>query len=455
MKKIYIIGIGGAGTSALAMIYKKRGFDVYGSDDGDGFYTDELQKNDIKVYDKYTNEHITKDIDLVVHVSAIDQNNIELIKARELSLEIISYAEAIARLTKELNTIAICGTHGKTTTTALTAYAFIGLNLDPTVIVGSKISAWGSGAHAGRSKYFIIEADEYLDKLALYNPQSVILTSVDFDHPDFFEDFVAYKKVFSNFVAKIPESGFLVACGDDSDVREIAQNARCQVFFYGERELNNCCIVNRNTNKNGQKIKIKFRNKEYIIKTQLFGTHNAKNAVAAWLMTLLISTNQKQDTQDLSSQSLAISDGINMCVGTTRRFEKKGELQGAVLIDDYAHHPEEIEATLKAVREVFPDKKIIVAFHPHTFSRTEALLDEFAQVLSKADEVIVLDIFASAREERGNITAQDLVDKVDCKEKQNIHAIDELAEWMKNNLTKDDVFITLGAGDIYQVYNLL
>ncbi len=456
MKKVYIIGIGGAGTSALAMIYKKRGFDVCGSDDGDGFYTDELQKDGIKIYDEYASEHITDDIDLVVHVSAINQNNIELVRARELSLEIISYAEAIARLTKELNTIAVCGTHGKTTTTALIAHAFIELNLDPTVIVGSKISAWGSGAHAGKSKYFIIEADEYLNKLALYNPQSVILTSVDFDHPDFFEDFVAYKKVFSNFIAKIPESGFLVACGDDSDVREVALSANAQVFFYGEGELNNCRIVSRDTNKNGQEIKIKFRDEEFIVKTQLFGAHNAKNAVAAWLMTFLVFTDQKQqDAQDLSDQSLAISDGINTCVGTARRFERKGELQEAVLIDDYAHHPEEIEATLKAVREVFPNKKIIAAFHPHTFSRTEALLDEFAQALSKADEVIVLDIFASAREEQGNITAQDLVDKVDCKEKQNIHTIDELAKWMKNNLTKDDVFITLGAGDIYQVYNLL
>ncbi|HIP50246.1 MAG TPA: UDP-N-acetylmuramate--L-alanine ligase [Candidatus Pacebacteria bacterium] len=455
MKKVYIIGIGGAGTSALAIIYKKRGFDVSGSDDGDGFYMNELQKQKIEVYDKYDSEHIVGNIDLVVHVSAIDETNVELIKARELSIEIISYAEAIAHLTKELKTIAVCGTHGKTTTTALTAHAFIESNLDPTVIVGSKIPAWGSGAYAGKGEHFIIEADEYLNKLALYNPQSVILTSIDFDHPDFFADFLEYKKVFANFVAKIPENGFLVAHGDDDDVREVVLSAKCQVFFYGGRELNSCRIIERETNESGQKIIVKFRDEKYEISTQLFGLHNAKNVIAAWLMTFLITSNQRKTSRNPNTLPLVISDGISKCIGTARRFEKKGKLNGAILIDDYAHHPEEIKATLETVKEVYKNKKITVAFHPHTFSRTETLLNEFAESLSIADEIIVLDIFASTRETAGSITAQDLVDKVDCDKKQNIHTIDELADWMGNNLTKDNVFLTLGAGDIWKVYNLL
>ena len=459
MKKVYIVGIGGAGTSALAMIYKKRGFDVSGSDDGDGFYTNELQEQGIEVYDKYDSAHIAGDIDLVVHVSAINESNVELVRSRELSLEVISYAGAIAQLTKELKTIAVCGTHGKTTTTALVAHAFIESDLDPTVIVGSKISAWGSGAYAGKGEYFIIEADEYLNKLALYNPQSVILTSVDFDHPDFFANFLKYKKVFRDFVARIPQDGVLVAHGDDDDVREVALSAKCQVFFYGGRELNNCRITKREVGEDGQKITVKFRDKEYEISTQLFGLHNAKNAIAAWLMTFLITSNRRQDLRNLKVLPSVISEGISKCAGTARRFEKRGNLNGAILIDDYAHHPEEVSATLKTAKEVYQkkttDKKIIVAFHPHTFSRTEALLDEFAESLSIADEVIVLDIFASAREAGGNITAQGLVDKVDCDKKQNIHTIDELADWMRKKLTQDDVFLTLGAGDIWKVYNLL
>ncbi|XLQ19755.1 MAG: UDP-N-acetylmuramate--L-alanine ligase [Candidatus Moraniibacteriota bacterium] len=444
MKKIYIVGIGGAGTAALAKIYKEKGNVVSGSDEGDGFYVSNLVANNIEVFDKFDARHITNDIDFVVHTTAVKTDNIELQKANELSLEVLSYPEAIGKLTEGLKTIAVCGTHGKTTVTALTAHAFIEAGFSPTALVGSKIQSWGGGAYSGDGEYFILEADEYQNKLAFYNPFSVILTSVDFDHPDFFENFEVYKKTFSDFVTKIPEDGFLVAHGDDDDVRDVALSAKCQVFFYGERELNNCRITDRKVVENGQVVTVKFRGENHEIRTQLFGLHNAKNAVAAWLMNLLV-----------TNEEVAGSEGINKCVGTSRRFEKKGNLNGAVLIDDYAHHPEEVSATLKTAIEIFKDKNIIAAFHPHTFSRTEALLEEFAQSLSIADEVIVLDIFASAREIVGNITSQDLVDKVNCDKKQNIHTVDELADWMKNNLTENDVFITLGAGDIWKVYDII
>lgn len=444
MKKVFIVGIGGAGTSALAMVYKKKGFDVSGSDDGDSFYIKELSNAGIEVFDSFDANHITKDINLVVHTTVISNDNSEIQKAKKLSLEVLSYPEAVGKITKELKTVAVCGTHGKTTTTALTAHAFIAAGLQPTAIVGSKITQWGSGAYVDNGEYFILEADEYQNKLALYKPYAVILTNVDFDHPDFFADFQEYKKVFSDFVARIPKDGVLVACGDDDDVREVAQNTTCQVFFYGENEMNNCRITQRETNERGQIITVSFRDTNYEIKTQLFGLHNAKNAVAAWLMNGLIDNDVSSGTK-----------GIFECTGTARRFEKRSILNDAILIDDYAHHPEEIRATLETAKEVFKNKKIIAAFHPHTFSRTEALLDEFAETLSIADEVIVLDIFASARETTGNITSQDLINKINCDKKQNIHTINELAEWMQNNLSENDVFLTLGAGDIYKVYNLV
>ena len=444
VKKVYIIGIGGAGTSALALIYKKRGFDVSGSDDGDGFYVQELRQNGIEVFDEFDIEHIKQDIDLIVHTTAVNiKNNIELQKAKELSLAIMSYPQAVGEFTKDYKTIAVCGTHGKTTVTSLTAFGMIEADLYPTALVGSKISDWGSGAYVGGEKYFVLEADEYQNKLSHYNPYSVILTSVDFDHPDFFANFIVYKKVFADFVSRIPKDGFLVACGDDDDVREISQSASTQVFFYGERELNNCRITNREVIEDGQIVTVLFRDKNYEIKTQLHGLHNAKNAVAAWLMNFLV------------KPSVDSVKGIAKFAGTARRFERKGKLNDAILIDDYAHHPEEVSATLVTAKEIFKNKNIIVAFHPHTFSRTEALLDEFAQSLSIADSVIVLDIFASARETSGNITSQDLVNKVDCEQKQNISDIKSLASWMKNNLTKDDIFLTLGAGDIWKVYNII
>lgn len=444
MQKIFIIGIGGAGTSALAMVYKKRGFDVSGSDDGDSFYIKELSDVDIEIFDSFDENHITKDIDLVVHTTVIGDDNSEMKKSKELSLDILSYPEAIGKITKELKTVAVCGTHGKTTTTALTAHAFITSGLKPTAIVGSKITKWESGAYVDNGEYFILEADEYQNKLALYDPYAVILTSVDYDHPDFFANFDDYKKVFSDFVVRIPQSGILVAHGDDDDVRDVALSAKCQVFFYGESEMNNCRITKREINENGQIVTVSFRDANYKIQTQLFGLHNAKNAVAAWLVSFLIGGDVSKSAK-----------GISECVGTARRFEKRGTLNGAILIDDYAHHPEEIRATLETAKEVFKNKKIIAAFHPHTFSRTEALFDEFVEALNIADEVIVLDIFASARETSGSITSQDIVDKITDDKAQNIHTIEDLAQWMQDNLSENDVFLTLGAGDIYKVYDLI
>jgi UDP-N-acetylmuramate--alanine ligase len=445
MKKIYIVGIGGAGTSALALIYKKRGFDVVGSDEGDDFYVSNFEQEGIDVYHTFNALHITQDIDLVIYTTALSiEKNVELQKAKALSLKIQSYPEAVGELTQEYKTIAVCGTHGKTTTAALLAHAFVDIDKDPIALVGSKISNWNSGAYVGTGKYFILESDEYQNKLAFYKPYSIILTSLDYDHPDFFHTFEDYKKVFSDFVKKIPSNGFLVANGDDDDVRDVALSANCQVFFYGESKMNNCQIVNRNIDQKGQDIVVQFRDEEFEIKTQLFGIYNAKNVVAAWIMSFLV-----------SNDAVNSASGVSKCVGTARRFERRGELNGAILIDDYAHHPEEIKATLQTVKEIFQDKNIIVAFHPHTFSRTEALFDEFTQAFSIADEVILLDIFASVRETTGNITTQDLVDKINCNKKQNIHTIKELANWMKNNLTEKDVFLTMGAGDIYKVYDLI
>ncbi len=447
--KIYIIGIGGAGTSALATIYHKKGYEVMGVDEGDdGFYSDELRRNQITVHDHFNINHINGDIDLIVHSTSIQKNNCEMIEAIGQNIKIMSYPEAIGVLSHEMKTVAVCGTHGKTTTTALTAYAMISADIKPTVIVGSRIAAWGSGAYYAGDHYFIVEADEYQNKLALYYPFAVILTSIDFDHPDFFADFAIYKKTFSDFIKRIPQEGVLVACGDGIDVREVAHVAQCRVIFYGENDNNDCVIKSRSITDEGQEIVIAYHDNSYVINTQLYGAHNAKNAVAAWVM-----------SSSLTLQESKAAEGICEFVGTARRFEKRGYLNGAILIDDYAHHPEEIRATLNTAREIYPHKKIIVAFHPHTFSRTKALLNGFAETLNIADHVIVLDIYSSARESGGSVSAYDLVDAINAyakHDKAEYHAtVDELAVWMKDSLDDNDVLLTLGAGDIWKVYSII
>lgn len=444
MKKIYIVGIGGAGTSALAIVYAKNGHDVSGVDVGDGFYNAVLIQHGITVFDHYDPAHITADIDLVVHTTALSEDNPEIRAAKEIGITLRTYPDAVGDLTRHMPTIAVCGTHGKTTTTALLAHALIASGQNITAIVGSQVSAWGGGAYVSGQDHFIVEADEYQDKLSHYYPRHIIITSVDYDHPDYFVDEAAYQKVFVDFVNRVPKNGYVVACGDENAVRVVVHHANARVVYYGNSAHNDCRIIDRVSDDRGQRITVQYCDVQYVITTKLYGMHNAKNVVAAWLTNFLI-------TGDVNKGS----EGIASFVGTARRFERKENCNDAICIDDYAHHPAEISATITAAREIFADKRVVVAFHPHTFTRTKAFLSAFATALDLADHVVVLDIYGSARESVGEVSAYDVVDAINhihSDKAEHVPTIDDLAEWMKKNVHKDDVFLTLGAGDVWQVY---
>ena len=447
--KIYIVGIGGAGTSALANVFHKRGDEVLGSDVGDGFYTKKLKENGIVVYDDFEEEHIDDDIDFVVYSTAIEDNNVEIVQASKRKIDTITYPEALGRLTRNMCAICVCGTHGKTTTTALTGFAFIEAQVKPTVIVGSRVVGWGTGSRVLGDDLLIMEADEYQDKLALYDPCQIILTSVDFDHPDYFSDIGVYKDTFVRFINRMPSSGYLVACGDDENVRDItAQSIVRNIIHYGTSEGNDFQIIKRMVDEGGQRIYVrKINGEEFDFYIKLHGEHNAKNALAALIM-----------ASGATDQRQQVIKGLEKCRGTARRFERVGKLNGAILVDDYAHHPEELRATLSAAREVFSSKRLIVAFHPHTFTRTEALLDDFVDALSIADRIVVLDIYGSAREKKGNVSAEDIAAQVnDMTNEKAVYMpkIKDLAQWMKKELREGDVFFTCGAGDIWRVYEAL
>lgn len=450
MKKlnIYIIGIGGAGTSALARLYKSQRYNVSGSDDGDGFYDDSLKKEGIEVFKKFDAKNIPKEVDFVVHSTAFNDSNVEIAEVKNRNLKLLSYPKALGEITADYYTIAVCGTHGKTTTTGFTAHTLMSCQKDPTVIIGAPVTGWNTGGfRKGSEEFLVIEADEYQNKLALYHPKSVILTSLDFDHPDFFKDFDDYKKVFVDFVKRIPSQGFLIAYGDDQDVVKVARNAECKVITYGTKHNVDVHITKRKIIRGKQYIEFSYGGKDYDITINLFGLHNALNAIASWTMSFVLT-----GYVELSNK------GVSNFLGTKRRLEKRGKLGETLLFDDYAHHPEEIRATLSTLREVFPNKRIIAAFHPHTFSRTKALLEGFARMLDIASEVIILDIYGSAREEQGGVSSQDLVDEINQgiqKKAYNLKDIEELAKFIKENLTEDEVFITLGAGDIYKVYDII
>jgi UDP-N-acetylmuramate--alanine ligase len=446
--KVYAIGIKGSGLIAIVEILHARGMEVSGSDTKEKFFTDEILASfGIKYFEGFDAKNVPSDADLIIYSTAYSEsNNPEMAEAKRRNLPLISYPEILAYLFNQKFGLAVTGTHGKTTTSALLAETLRLVGTDPSAVIGSKVIGWGGNAINGLGEYFVVEADEYQNKLRLYNPKTVILTSCDFDHPDFFPDFSVYKQVFKDFVARIPKAGFLVVWGDSTDTLEIAQSCQAEVLTYGFGEECDFKISNYQfliSNKI-QKFEIIYKDKslgEFEIK--LVGKHNVLNAAAV----IAVGHKLKLDMEK-------VREALRSFQGTARRFQYIGARNGAVLIDDYGHHPEEIKATLKGAKELYPEKNIMAVFHPHTFTRTRALLHEFSQSFSDADEVIVLDIYGSARETQGGVHSKDLVkliNQFNNGKAKYVPTISEAAEYLKDRIGENDVVIAMGAGNVWEV----
>ena len=450
VKKIYCVGIKGSGVAAVAQILKARGFSVSGSDTGEKFFTDAILKRDaIPYFEVFSPDHLDESIDLVIHSTAYsEENNVEVGKAKELGLPMLSYPEMLGVLFNERVGIAVCGSHGKTTTSALLASVLQKAGLDPGAVIGSQVMDWDSSVLSGVGEYFVAETDEYQNKLQYYNPWSAILTSVDWDHPDFFPNVASYKKAFKDFVARIPHTGFLVVWGDSVDTIDVAKSTRARIVTYGFGEDSGYRVTNCDTLSEGAK---KIQTFEVIcgeekmgtFQTSLSGKHNVLNCTAV----IALASKMGIDLEVIRQAVAGFS-------GTKRRFEQIGEYNGALLIDDYAHHPDEIKATLGGARTRFPESQIYVVFHPHTFTRTKALLSEFSQSFDDADKVVIIDIYGSAREEHGGVSSQDLVkliNKYTHEKAEYVPTINEAIEYFSKILKEGDVLITMGAGDVWKI----
>ena len=465
LKKIYCIGIKGAGMTAVAEILQSRGIAVSGSDTKEVFYTDEILKRlDIQVKEEFTEGNIPDDCDLIVYSTAYNEdNNVEVKEAKTSGVQMMSYPEMLGVLFQEKLGIAVCGTHGKTTTTAMLAEAFSFAGKNPSAIVGSQVIAWQGSALAGDGEYFIAESDEYQNKLRFYQPWSAILTSVDWDHPDFFPDMTSYKEVFKTFVAKIPKNGYLVVWGDSADTIDVAKSATCQILTYGFGEDNLYRIMSHESRIMGnvamQSFEVFYDEKSLgEFETPLSGKHNVLNSTAVIALSHAVGL-------DLEKIKIALAQ----VKGTSRRFETIGKFNDALLIDDYAHHPDEIKPTLSGARARFGDQKIWTVFHPHTFSRTKALLQDFAQSFDDTEHVVVIGTYGSAREQGGpastrgddrsstqggEASSEDLVkliNKYNHGKAEYIPTIDEAVEYFKEKSGQYDVLITMGAGDVWRV----
>ena len=459
-KHIYLVGIKGAGMTALAELLISKGITVTGSDTSEHFYTDEILKRLSVFYkEEFTAENISSDVDLVIHSTAYKADtHPELLFAKEEGVEILSYPQAVGKLTEDTFTIAVCGTHGKTTTSSLLADTLKGLNQDPQAIIGSKIGQWGGSVLAGAGRFFVLEADEYQNKLAFYKPSAVILTSVDYDHPDFFPTIESYLQVFKDFVARIPKHGVLIYNGDDSQASLIAQSATCRTISYGFLRSNDIQIENfipnplDNFNSDGVVQSFDVIHADGLLgnfQLKLAGRHNAMNAasVVGFLHYLGLPLGEA-------------SKHMSRFLGTARRFEFLGERFGALIYDDYAHHPEEIATTLRAFRELYPKKNMVVIFHPHTYTRTKALLHEFAQNFEDANEVIVLPIYGSAREEHGGVSSEELVELINKyssdKNKARVESdYEKIEKEIAQSMGKETLVVSVGAGDVWRITHKL
>jgi UDP-N-acetylmuramate--alanine ligase len=414
MNNIYFVGIGGIGMSAIARMFLLEGKKVSGSDIAHSFVTEELEKMGIDIFYKQEEKNISSDIDLVVYTPAISKDHPELLRAQALNITTLSYPEMLGLISKEKYTIAVSGTHGKTTTTAMIAKILIDAGLDPTVIVGSFLKDQKSNFIAGNSKYLVVEACEYKRSFLNLYPNILIITNIDEDHLDYYKNIEDIQSAFRELASRLSLDDHLVCYPNDKNLLDVVSDLKCKIED---------CLA--------------FDKKE---KITLAGEHNKKNGVNALVVAKILGVDEEK----------AISS-LNSFGGTWRRFENKGKTKKGVFVyDDYAHHPTEVRATLSMAREIFPNKKITLVFQPHLYSRTKNHLDDFASSFVGADKVFVLPIYAAREAFDSSISSEILADRIVALSKGvNVECLDRekvLSELEK--LEENDVLITMGAGNV-------
>lgn len=442
-KHIYFIGIGGISMSALARILVQKGINVSGSDIKESELTKKLEGEGIEV--KYTQvaENITPDIDHVVYTAAISKDNPEFKKAQELNIPLVNRASLLSDIMKGYKySIGVSGTHGKTSTTSMLSHILIEAKKDPTISVGGMLPLIGGNLKIGKEEFFLTEACEYTNSFLELSPNVEVILNIEADHLDFFKDLDDIRKSFKKFIAKLDDNGILVINEKISNKEELLDGFSGKVYSFG---LGKGYVNAKNINYDFEGkaefdlyVEDKFTGK---IKLSVYGEHNILNALAAIATGMAL---------DISLED--IKRGLEGYGGVHRRFEIKGTVKGLTVIDDYAHHPGEIEATIEAAKKL-KYKRLCVVFQPHTYSRTKALLEDFARVLSKADLVVLADIYAAREKDTLGVSSKDIETLINKKSQKAYYfpTFDEIESFVLSKLDKGDICITMGAGDIYKL----
>ena len=374
---IHLVGIGGAGLSAIARVLLELGAEVSGSDLVISPVAEALARDGVQVFAGHSADHV-KGADLVVVSSAIPEDNVEIQVAQADGIPVLKRPAFLGRMMDDKQCVAVAGTHGKTTTTAMISTVLLETERDPTFIVGGVISALGTNARAGESDLFVIEADEYDRTFLSLKPQVAVITNVEHDHPDCYPTFDDFRAAFEAFANLVPDDGLIVVCSDDPVARQIGEDQRASgkhVTFFGLESGAEWCAEKAQPNFAGGVDFLAVRDGETLglVRLRVPGAHNASNAMAALAV-----------ADFLGIPFRAIGDALRTFQGVARRFEVKGESDNVVVVDDYAHHPTEIRATLQAARERFPDRPLWAVWQPHTYSRTQSLMAEFAHAFEAA-----------------------------------------------------------------------
>ena len=447
-KHIHMIGIGGVSMSGIAEILKNWGFTVTGSDSSSSENTDKLIQNNIPVTIGHNLTDLEKS-DLVVYSAAIKSDDIELVRAKQLNIPIIERGSFLGKLTKAFrNTICVSGTHGKTTTTSMISLCFLEACKDPSIQVGAYLNSINGNYRVGNSEYFIIEACEYVESYLKLFPKTEIILNIDNDHLDYFGTLDNIVNSFSKYVRLLPSDGLLVINWDDEHCRTITKNTKAKVVTYGINNQNaNFVARNIKFNSNGfPTFDVYYNNNFYkTISLSVPGIHNVLNALSC----IAVCHEYGLEKEDIKS-------ALFKYTGAHRRFEYKGSFNNVSVYDDYGHHPTEILATSNALKQKTYNKSWVV-FQPHTYSRTKNLLDDFATALLNFDNVIVTDIYAARENNTYNISSNDLVNKINSLGKVAIYISDfnEIAKYLKEHVSSNDIILTLGAGTVTNIGPML
>ena len=438
----HLVGIGGVSMCALGQVLHGMGMIVTGSDQQRSETTDRLERGGISVAIGHDPANIAG-ADLVIRTAAVHDDNPEIAAARAAGIPVFERAQSWGELMKKYpNAVCVAGTHGKTTTSSMVTHIFLEAGCDPTVMIGGYLPALGAGHRVGKGDTIIMESCEYCNSFLNFYPTVAVILNIEADHLDFFKDLEDIKRSFRAFAELTPaDRGIVIVCGDDRNAMEAVAGLPRRMLTFGLHE--GCDVTAANFQRGWSSFDVVIRGELYChLDLPLVGRHNCTNALAAaasaWVLGL---------------PGEAVARGLAGFTGAGRRMEYKGTCNGAAVYDDYAHHPGELHALLTSIREKAPGKRVVAAFQPHTYSRTKALFDDFIRELQLADRVLLTEIYAAREKNTLNLSAASLAERIEGAE--FCPTLDDLAARLKEIVTADDVVLTIGAGSISQVSNMI